>query len=163
MAIEPISPTTDNGPPGLVLFAYDGSDQAKSAIREAACQLGAHRHAIVLSVWQPIAALPFGVARVPPPDLEGDMEDEAAKVADEGARLARSVGFAARPLAETGNPVWRVIVDAADAHDAGIVVLGSHGRSGIGLVLMGSVASAVSQHTKRPVLIVHSPAAERAA
>ena len=151
----------DDGP---VLFAYDGSEQAKAAIREAAYQLGAHRHAIVLSVWQPLAALPFaGVSRVPPPDLEADMQDEAAKVADEGARLARSVGFAARPLAETGDPVWRAIVDAADAHDAGIVVLGSHGRSGIGLAVMGSVASAVARHTTRPVLIVHGTPAERAA
>jgi nucleotide-binding universal stress UspA family protein len=36
--------------------------------------------------------------------------------------------------------------------------MGSHGRTGIGLVLMGSVAAAVSRHTERPVLIVHSPA-----
>ena len=73
--------------------------------------------------------------------------------------MARSVGFDARPLVETGEPVWRTIVNAAEAHDAGILVLGSHGRTGIGLVLMGSVASAVVRHTDRPVLIVHAPAA----
>ena len=157
MDTKPPSPTT-------VLFAYDGSDQAKAAIREAAHQLGAGRPAIVLSVWQPLGALPFaGVARVLPPDLEAGIEEEAARVADEGARLARSVGFAARPLTGTGDGVWRTIVDAADAYDAGIVVLGSHGRTGLGFVLMGSVASAVAQHTKRPVLIVHPEPAERAA
>jgi nucleotide-binding universal stress UspA family protein len=42
-------------------------------------------------------------------------------------------------------------------------VLGSHGRNGIGLVLMGSVASAVVRHTTRPVLIVHTKLADRAA
>jgi nucleotide-binding universal stress UspA family protein len=149
---------------GTVLFAYDGSDQAKAAIREAARQMGAGRDAVVLSVWQPLAALPFsGAARVVPPDLEADFANEAADVAREGAGLARSVGFHATPLTESGEPVWRTIVDAADAHDASVVVLGSHGRTGIGLVLMGSVAAAVARHTQRPVLIVHGAPAELAA
>jgi len=141
---------------GDVLFGYDGSEQAKAAIREAARQLGTGRHAIVLAVWQPFAGLPFASMGLPP-DLEADVQRKAAEAAEEGAALARSVGFDARPIVETGEPVWRTIVDAADAHDAGIVVLGSHGRTGIGLVLMGSVASAVVRHTERPVLIVHAP------
>jgi nucleotide-binding universal stress UspA family protein len=113
---------------GAVLFAYDGSDQAKAAIREAARQLEPGRPAVVLAVWQPLAALPFvGPARVPP-DLEAGFEKDAGDVAREGAELARSVGFDASPRTERGEPIWRGIVDAADAHDAGIVVLGSHGR-----------------------------------
>jgi nucleotide-binding universal stress UspA family protein len=148
---------------GAILFAYDGSDQAKASIREAARQLGAGRQAIVLSVWQPLAALPFsGVARVPP-DLEDGFEKQATDVAREGADLARSVGFDASPLAESGEPIWRTIVDTADERDAGVVVLGSHGRTGVGLVMMGSVAAAVARHTKRPVLIVHGPPAEQRA
>ena len=142
-----------------VLFAYDGSDAAKASIREAARQLGAGRQAIVLSVWQPLRALAFsGVATVPR-DFEAGFESQAADVAREGAELARSVGFAATPATEVGEPIWRAIVEAADAHDAGIVVLGSHGRTGIGFVLMGSVAAAVARHTERPVMIVHAPPA----
>jgi nucleotide-binding universal stress UspA family protein len=41
-------------------------------------------------------------------------------------------------------------------------VLGSHGRTGIGLVLLGSVAAAVARHTDRPVMIVHGPSAQAA-
>jgi nucleotide-binding universal stress UspA family protein len=146
---------------GAVLFAYDGSDQAKASIQEAARQLGPGRHAIVLSVWQPLAALPFsGVTRVPP-DLEASFAHEAADVAREGANLARSLGFEATPVTGGGEPVWRTIVETADAHEASILVLGSHGRTGIGLVLMGSVAAAVARHTERPVMIVHGPPAER--
>ena len=141
-----------------VLFAYDGSKQAKDAIREAARQLAPGREAIVLAVWQPLAALGFaGLARGIPPDLEAGFEDEAAHVARQGAELARSVGFDARPLVANGQPIWREIVATADEHDAGVLVLGSHGRTGLGLVLLGSVASAVSRHTTRPVLIVHTP------
>jgi nucleotide-binding universal stress UspA family protein len=141
---------------GAVLFAYDGSDHAKASIREAGRQLGRGRHAFVLSVWQPLAAVPFGgLARIAPPDLEAGFEKEAGDVAREGAELAQSIGFEATPLTESGEPIWRTIVDAADAHNASIVVIGSHGRTGIGLVLMGSVAAAVARHTDRPVMIVH--------
>jgi nucleotide-binding universal stress UspA family protein len=66
------------------------------------------------------------------------------------------VGFEAPPPATSGDPVWSAIADAADEHDAGLIVLGSHGRTGLGLVLKGSVASAVTHHTDRPVLVVHS-------
>lgn len=141
---------------GAVLIAYDGSDQAKAAIRAAAHELRPGRDAVVLTVWQPLSALPFGGAANT--DLEEGIEDGALKVAEEGARLARSVGFQAMPLAECGDPVWRTIVDSADDHDATIVVMGSHGRTGLGLVLMGSVAAAVARHAERPVLIVHPPA-----
>jgi nucleotide-binding universal stress UspA family protein len=36
--------------------------------------------------------------------------------------------------------------------------MGSHGRTGPGHVLMGSVAAAVSRHGESPVLIVHAAA-----
>jgi nucleotide-binding universal stress UspA family protein len=50
----------------------------------------------------------------------------------------------------------------APAQDSGIVVMGSHGRTGISLVLIGSVAAAVARHTERPDLIVHTSAAAEA-
>jgi nucleotide-binding universal stress UspA family protein len=145
---------------GPVLFAYDGSDQAKAAIQEAGRQLSPGRKAVVLTVWQPLgAALPFGSIGDGAVDLEASIETDAHKVAGEGAKLAASAGFEATPLATDGTPIWRSLVDSADEHDASVVVMGSHGRTGIGLVLMGSVASAVVRHTERPVLIVHTPPA----
>jgi nucleotide-binding universal stress UspA family protein len=141
----------------MVLFAYDGSDAAKSAIREAGRQLSSGRRGLVLSVWEPLAAHPLAGDAAAWGLLDDDFEAAAAQVADEGARLARAAGFDATPLADTGNPVWERIVDAAAAHAAELVVLGSHGRTGIGLVLMGSVAESVSRHTELPVLIVHAP------
>ena len=146
---------TDSDRP--ILFAYDGSEQAQEAIREAARQLRPGRHAIVLSVWQLLASLPFAGAMGAPPDLEAGIEREALKQAGEGAALARSLGFEARPMTTTAEPVWSGIVNAADEHDASLIVMGSHGRTGAALVVMGSVASAVTRHTDRPVLVVHSP------
>ena len=137
-----------------ILIAYDGSDYAKEAIVLAAEQLDNGRPAIVLTVWQPFGAAFVGVG-VAPAGLEEGIEKDARRVAEEGAALARETGFDAEPAAERGDPVWQGIVDAADARDAGIVVLGSHGRTGIDRVLMGSVAGTVAAHTDRPVLIAH--------
>jgi nucleotide-binding universal stress UspA family protein len=142
-----------------VLFAYDGSEYAKHAIQQAARELRPGRHAIVLTVWQLFGAFPFASLAIRlPEDLTGLVEEEARKIAAEGASLARQAGFSAEPAVQEGDPVWQRIADAADHHDASVVVLGSHGRTGIPAVLMGSVAAAVARHTPRNVLIVHHPA-----
>jgi nucleotide-binding universal stress UspA family protein len=39
--------------------------------------------------------------------------------------------------------------------DASLIVLGSHGRTGIKELMLGSVAGAVPSHTRRAVLIAH--------
>jgi nucleotide-binding universal stress UspA family protein len=139
-----------------VLFAYDGSDHAKAAIREAGEQLRTDRRAIVLTVWEPLGALPFATATGAPPGLEEGFAQEAQRVADEGAELARSAGFDATGVTERGDPIWQRIVDAADENDAGLIVMGSHGRTGVGLALVGSVAAATARHTDRPVMIAHT-------
>jgi len=137
-----------------VLFAYDGSEQAKAAIRQAAEQLRNGRPAIVLTVWHALAVVPFPTAvGLTTEGLEESIEQQARRVAEEGAELARSGGFDAEPVAEQGDPVWQRIVDYAEERDAGIVVMGSHARTGIGLVLLGSVAAATARHTDLPVLI----------
>jgi nucleotide-binding universal stress UspA family protein len=141
-----------------ILIAYDGSDYAKAAIEQAAEQLDNGRRAIVLTVWQQFRAAFVGVGAAPD-GLEDGIERDARRVAEEGARLAREAGFDAAPAVERGDPVWQRIVEVADERDAGIVVLGSAGRTGIPRVLIGSVAGAVASHSKRPVLIAHvSPA-----
>jgi nucleotide-binding universal stress UspA family protein len=143
-----------------VLLAYDGSDAARAAIREAARQLGRGRNAIVLTVWQAPADLSFGTVAYVAPELEESIKSDAMNVAGEGAQLAASVGFRAVPVPTSGSPIWRTIVTAADEADASLVVMGSHGRTGLSLVLQGSVAAAVSRHTDCPVLIVHATPAD---
>jgi nucleotide-binding universal stress UspA family protein len=137
-----------------VLIAYDGSDYAKDAIRAAGEQLREGRRATVLTVWQPYAATGFTGSSIPAGIDEGT-ETEARGVAEEGAELARQAGFDAEGAVERGDPIWQRIVEAAVELDADVVVLGSHGRTGLQLVLLGSVAATVASHTDRAVLIVH--------
>lgn len=51
------------------------------------------------------------------------------------------------------HTAWRGIVEAGDSLQADLIVMGSHGRSGLEKLVLGSVAQAVLSHTKRPVLV----------
>lgn len=144
-----------------VLIAYDGSDFAKRAIAEAGRQLRPGRAAIVLTVTEPLEKIPFmGAAGVPVDDdtieaLVKAAENGAEKTAEEGCDLARDAGLDPEPLVVAGAPIWERIVATADERDAGLVVIGSRGLSGIKHVLLGSVAAAVAQHSKRAIFIAH--------
>lgn len=62
------------------------------------------------------------------------------------------------------NPVGRVadaIVDTARSENCDLVVMGTHGRRGIGHALLGSDAERVLRQCPVPVLLVRHPDAER--
>jgi nucleotide-binding universal stress UspA family protein len=148
--------------PGPVVFAFDGSELAKLAIEEAGRQLDAGRDALVVCIWQPfdVGFVPAGALRIDAAQVR-DVRKAAEDTAAEGASLAEAAGFTAPSVAVQGAPAWRAIVELADEHDASVIVLGSHGRSGLADVLLGSVAGAVAAHSKRTVLISHRrPAGE---
>jgi nucleotide-binding universal stress UspA family protein len=148
--------TTSAAELGPVLFAYDGSDLAKLAIDEAGRQLAPGRDAIALTVWQP-----FNIGFVPSTGIDFDaaqvleVKRAAEQTAQDGASLAEAAGFRSRALAIEAAPSWKQIVKCADEREASLIVLGSHGHSGLSDVLVGSVASAVASHSRRSVLIVH--------
>ena len=52
------------------------------------------------------------------------------------------------------HTAWRGIVDAGDSLQADLIVIGSHGRSGLEKLVLGSVAQAVLSHSRLPVLVV---------
>ncbi|MCB0877125.1 MAG: universal stress protein [Solirubrobacterales bacterium] len=146
---------TDRSDAGPILIAYDGSDCSKDAIAEAGRQLRDDRSAIVLTVWEPLDAVPFwGVPMATmPSEMTEQVVTRAREVAAEGVALIGEAGFEAEPRVELGAPVWSRIVETADEVGASVIVLGSHGRSSVGYAVMGSVATAVAHHAKVPVLI----------
>jgi nucleotide-binding universal stress UspA family protein/MFS family permease len=141
---------------GPVLFAYDGSEMAKAAITEAGRQLPARREALVLTVWRT-----FSVGFMPEPGAQfdaacaDDVGRAATQTAEHGAALAGEAGFRASALEMQGTPVWQAIIDAANEHDASLIVLGSHRRTGLGGRIAGRIAADVASRADRPVLIVH--------
>lgn len=145
-----------------VLIAYDGSPFAKEAIAEAGRVLERGRRAVVLTIREPLEQVPFMSTLGASVDagtfaaLQESAEKEASGVAEEGAELARAAGFEAEAKVETAPTPWERIVDAGEQLDAGLIVIGSRGLTGLKRAVIGSVAAAVAQHSGRSVLIVHS-------
>jgi MFS family permease len=151
------SPRATGGPVigGPVLLAYDGSDLAACAIRQAAATFEPGRDALVVCVWQPV-----DVGFTPADDnhFDADKATEVRRAAEltaaHGATLAAQAGFAAHSTAIEAAPTWKGIVQAADDCGASLIVLGPHRRSGLIGHLQGSVTAAVAAHSTVPVLLI---------
>ena len=72
------------------------------------------------------------------------------------ADAAREKGISVRTLVRTGSP-YQEIVDLATDERADLVAMGTHGRSGVSRLLLGSVADRVIRLAPCPVLTVRKP------
>jgi nucleotide-binding universal stress UspA family protein len=148
---------TPDPPAGPVLFAYDGSELARLAIQEARRQLAPGRNGLVACVWQTadVGFVPIGNRHLKAMDA-AEVRQAAEETAAHGASLAAKAGFRSESVTTEAAPTWKGIVRVASEHDASLIVLGSHRRSGLAGHLLGSVAASVLAHSEAPVLIVHS-------
>ncbi len=97
--------------------------------------------------------------RVPPPrvvESHGETEERMRREAMDGMRALVKGWFAG--IDPTIHIEWsrepaKAIVAVANSLDADVIVMATHGRSGISHVLAGSVAEAVIRSSGRPVLV----------
>ena len=148
-----------------VVIAYDGSEVSKAALREAA-DLFSGRPAVIVTVWEPgLASMAMGtpdpLSMNLPPDpamveaVDRLQREHAASVVDEGAALANSLGLAAEAQAvPDARDVAQTVIEIARERDAGVVVVGSHGITGLRSHLLGSVARKLIERSERPVLVI---------
>ena len=106
----------------------------------------------------------------PPPPVATDLLVAPGGVAAEAAREEEAALEAWRAVAEaragrpvrgrllTGDPA-RELVRLASEGGCDLVVMGTHGRTGLRRALLGSVAAAVVREAPCPVLVVHDGAA----
>lgn len=79
-------------------------------------------------------------------EAESYLEAVAAGLVDKGfTRVVRSVWYS--------SPA-KAIVEAARVRHADVIVMSTHGRSGFGRLILGSVAEAVLRGTRTPILLV---------
>jgi nucleotide-binding universal stress UspA family protein len=140
-----------------ILLCYDGSDDAFRAI-EFAASLFPGRAAVVLAVWEKYGVL-SGIPRVD----DSLMQEATEEQATDGAERANAAGLVATPAAvEAEHGVDKAIIEAADEHDAALIVMGTRGNTGIRSLLLGSVSHSVAHHAHRPLLLVPSGALSEA-
>ena len=145
-----------------ILVPIDFSPSSRAALEHAtflAGRLGASLE--VLHVWEPpgyvgpdtLALLPVGTAGQP------GWEQTRTEVAREVDRFLAKAPAQPRALSvrvEAGEPS-DVILHVASESGSDLIVMGTHGRTGLSRLLIGSVAEAVLRRATCPVLTVRVP------
>ncbi len=102
-------------------------------------------------------SVPFGATEAETPYVAA-ANDELAKL----RARAEAEGVATRTHVRCENVVF-ALLEAIDELAPQMVVLGSHGRTGMKRVLMGSISESIARRSPVPVLIVPAPAREKIA
>lgn len=136
-----------------ILVPTDGSAATESAIDHAvglARQYHATLHAVYVVDVGAYSSLEAGA------DVVADeLRSEGEAAVEAIAARAADVGVDVETAIETGI-VHRAIVDYVADNDIDLVVMGTHGRTGVGRFLLGSVAENVVRTAEAPVLTVRS-------
>jgi nucleotide-binding universal stress UspA family protein len=139
-----------------VLHPTDFSKHSDYAFR-IACSLARDygAHLIVLHVLERPVFTYSGVMTAPPPPAPSAEERQAI---EEKLRRIEPVhfGVSIEQLLVEGDPS-AVILQVAQEHNCNLILMGSHGRTGLGRLLMGSVAEQVVRKASCPVLTVKTP------
>jgi nucleotide-binding universal stress UspA family protein len=144
-----------------ILVPVDFSVPSRAALEDAA-ELAAKFGASVdvIHVWQAPGFFPVG-SNVPGTGVgELAMSDMIRKNAEEALTgfidEARRRNVIVRSFRTIGGAPAHAIVDAAKEGNYDLIVVGTHGRTGLPRVLLGSVAESVVRHAHCPVLAVRS-------
>jgi len=132
-----------------IVLAYDGSTFSNKALQEALrlakCSGGS---LLILSIVDITDEFESEA-----PGLTDKMTEKLLKMAQKALGKAVTAKVKAKAEVHVGD-AYEMIVDIAKKKKADVIVMGSHGRTGLTRLLMGSVTSRVIGHAPCSVLVV---------
>lgn len=160
-----------------VLAAVDGSEFAMNALDEAVAIFGADADYVLVSVVPSGSPVADGLTISDAPSARthgtstgstpyAPTADSIAAAGDATYDFYRTAqrqasaraGITAERVIEEAKPrkrrIGRVICESAVEHGCDVIVIGSHGASHTGEVLLGSVSQYVLHHAESPILVV---------
>jgi nucleotide-binding universal stress UspA family protein len=142
---------------GSVLLATDLTDASRAAVLPAYGLLPGGGRVELFHLHEHATPAPYALETSPeaPLSADGRARIEASMRALIPAQAAQH-GITTSVSVAQGPSVAKGILAAAERLDVDVIVLGSHGRSGLGRALLGSVAEEVARHSTRPVLIARA-------
>ncbi len=144
-----------------ILCGIDGSELSTKALRHAvdlATRIGAKL--TVVTVTEPSVVVAPGAEMMMVDtssiiaDLDKAKEESAKAVLTEAEKLAKTSDLAVTVRHIANSPAAEGILHAGKELGADLIVMGSHGRRGLGRLLLGSQAAEVLAHAQVPVLVV---------
>ena len=149
--------------PGTIVVGVDGSAASREALRWAAQEAGLRGARLVaVHAWAFVSVTPIGdpgMIPMPAVDFPGQLEaEQEAAGADFDAAIAEAFGT------ESAIEIEKRLVEGdagnalvSESTGADLVVVGSHGRSGIRAALLGSISRHVVERAACPAVVVKAP------
>jgi nucleotide-binding universal stress UspA family protein len=142
-----------------ILIPTDGSELAERAVTHGlslAKFVGAK--VTVIIVEETVPAVWWSVAEYQLADITAKYDEEIKKharsVLDRVANAAKQAGVPCDTVQVEDVQPYEAIIATATDRGCDLIVMASHGRSGLSAVVLGSVTNKVLTHAKTPVLVV---------
>lgn len=132
-----------------ILIPTDGSPGAENAVEHAVAiaeRFGAELHALYVADVR-------GVADVGAGSMPADAEEAARRATNSVEQAAAACDVPVVTSVAGGTPEETIVEYGAD-NDVDLIVLGSHGKTGLSRVLLGNTAEGVVRNAGRPVVTV---------
>ena len=137
----------------VIVVGTDGSQHAERAL-EFAAEEARRRDATVrvVTAWHVPPAV-YGPAFAPManPSVEDATEEDARQVAGRAAEILRARGLEAEAVVCHAQAADALV---EQAHDAGLLIVGSRGHGGFSGLLLGSVGQQCAHHAPCPTVVV---------
>jgi len=141
-----------------ILISTDGSDVARKGLDQGlalAKSLGAKVTIVTVTERMPVYyGLDAGVAAVVYDGYGASQRDAAQKTLAAAKDAAVRLGVTADTVLLENVLPAEAILDAAKTHGCNLIAMASHGRRGLGRLVMGSVTAEVLAHSPVAVLVV---------
>jgi nucleotide-binding universal stress UspA family protein len=141
-----------------ILIAVDGSATSDSALEEA-IKL-AQRLDSRIAIMHVLEDVLYWIEEnyIDYAELQASIKASGEKMLAKAEMLAQQAGVAAETklVEAVGGRVASIVVAEAECWQAELIVIGTHGRSGISRLLLGSVAENVVRSAPMPVLLIRN-------
>jgi len=139
-----------------ILVPLDGSELAKKALDEAEKLANCFGAEIVLFEVVPFMPI-YGSPELVTPLIVDEKQKEAAeKYLVNLSEELKKKGFKTTAVVRTGQQVAVEIIDFAKESGVNLILMCTHGRSGISRWVLGSVALKVLTRAETPILLIRS-------
>jgi len=144
-----------------ILIPTDGSELAEHAVTNGlalAKSMGAKVTVIVVEEpfdWLSVSETKAQRALEELAKYSEQIKKHAGSVLNRVANAAKQAGVPCDTIQVENAQPYQAIIAAAGDRGCDLIVMASHGRSGLSAVVLGSVTNKVLTHTKTPVLVCH--------
>ena len=141
-----------------ILVPIDFSDYSKSALKYAVnfCK-NCKADMFLIYVVEPVIYPPdFSMGQIAIPSVNSEWDERARQELDKLAKEEIPSSVTVKTIIKTGKPFLEIIETAGEL-DVDLIIIATHGRSGVEHILFGSTAEKVVRKAPCPVLTLREP------